>query len=507
MNAAAGMPFAGKSLLRPWAFVALLALVAALAVTGRSFWIDETYTARLAQQPTPAAGWQLLREIKGSDPQMPLYVGWIWACEKVIGSSEWALRAVNLLWFFPALMVLRRALAPNRTLQLAVLGAALFSPFAWYYLNEARAYTLQFSTSLMLFACLWRWARMAGLPPAGERVWVGICCAALIGLCGSSLLSMALVLTPAMVAFVLLPAKHWQSLLKHFWRIWAGTLTVLFLLGMYYLWTLHSGDRATAIAGLGWKNAVFIAYELLGFAGLGPGRLALRAGGGLALFKPYAPALLAYAVTVAALLGLALRDLQVKLGGKRLVALAVALVVPAGLLLAASAHLHFRILGRHFAALWPVAILLLGYGLAAGWRRGGVGKLLAAGFIVLYLASALSLRFAVRHAKDDYRAAADLAKAGAAHGQSVWWNADQSGAIYYQVPLVTGGVASAGQVLWLVNPSSATLAAAGLPDLIIVSRPDVYDTLGVLPEFLRRENYQLATHLTAFQIWQHSLKN
>ena len=85
MNPPAASLTAGRSRWHNWIYAGLLALMAALALTNHSFWIDETYSARLAQQPTPAACWHLLREVKGSDPQMPLYIFWLWTCEKFTG--------------------------------------------------------------------------------------------------------------------------------------------------------------------------------------------------------------------------------------------------------------------------------------------------------------------------------------------------------------------------------------------------------------------------------------
>ncbi len=507
MNPPAASLTAGRSRWHNWIYAGLLALMAALALTNHSFWIDETYSARLAQQPTPAACWHLLREVKGSDPQMPLYIFWLWTCEKFTGSREFALRALNLFWFIPALVVLLRAVAGNRTLQGAVFIVALGSPFAWYYLNEARAYTMQFSTSLILFAILWHWTREKNLRLDCERGWALIFCAAFFCLCGSSLLSMALATTPVLMALILLPADRLGRFVKIFWRLWASLLAFLFLLGIYYLWTLHSGDRATGIAGTNWKNPLFIAYELLGFAGLGPGRLAIRGGTGMEVFKPYAPALLLYAAVIAALLWLALGELRQKLGSKKLAMLIIAVLLPAGLVLAASAHSHFRILGRHLATLLPVAILLTGYGLAAAWRRGPAGRMLAGGFICLYLSSALSLRFAARHDKDDYRTAAAIARVALAERKIVWWSADTSAAFYYELPLAVQGVAETGRALWLAHPGLITVAGAARPDVIIASRPDVYDERGIIPEFARRENYQLNTNVTAFQIWKRELND
>jgi hypothetical protein len=505
ISAAMSQPTASNSSARSrwWIFAALILLMASLALTTRSFWLDETYSARFAEQPTPSACWHLLREIRGSDPQMPLYIAWLWAVEKVVGHQEIALRGVNLFWFVPALLVLSRTLAGNRALQLGCFGVAIASPFAWYYLNEARAYTMQFSTSLMLFAIIGHWARQTDFSATKERSKVWLFCVALFCLCGSSLLSMVLATVPLLSLLFLVPLKSLRQLGKQCCFSLTTTLTALIALGIYYLWTLHSGDRATGIAGTDWRNAAFIAYELFGFIGLGPGRMAIRSGGGgLEIFRAFAPVLLLFAIILVALLIFALKDLRTRLGTKKMALLFLAVALPVGLLLAASHAMHFRILGRHFAAMWPVAVLLLGLGLATAWRRGKLGKVLACSFVGLYLASAVSLRFAVRHEKDDYRGAANLAKAALAEGKSVWWNADRNSALFYQVPLATGNL-STNFAIWLANPDAQSFAGSQ-PDVIIATRPDAYDESGYIRELAQRSHYQLSTNLTAFQVWRRS---
>ena len=486
---------------RVWFFILAIASVAALALTTRSFWIDECYSARFAQQPTLGACWDLLRHIKGSDPQMPLYILWIWACEKLVGSSELALRAVNFFWFVPALIVLVRAFAGNRALQSAVFLAAIASPFAWYYLNEARAYTMQFSTSLILFATVCHWTRGPENSAATERARIFIFAAALFCLCGSSLLSMILAGAPLLLAWVLLPQERLLAWGKNFWVGSVITLGALLALGIYYLWTLHSGDRATGIATTGWKNAVFIGYELAGFAGLGPGRLAIR-DGGTEVFRPYALPLAAYAVVVLAVAGFALTDLFKKFGAKKMLLLGLAIGLPAAVVVLASAFSHFRILGRHLAALWPAMVLLLGFGLASVWRRGMAGKMLGVTFLIFYLASALSLRLAARHEKDNYRAAAAFAQAALNAGQTVWWNADFNAAIYYQLPIVKSGVVQPGQALRVIHATPEQLAGLTPPEVIVTSRPDVYDELGNLARYAEAGGYRVETNWVAFKLWQ-----
>ena len=486
---------------RTWIFTGLAISACLLAITARSFWIDECYTARLAQQPTLQAMWHLLREIKGSDPQMPLYIVWIWSCEKFTGASEPALRAVNVLWFAPALVALAAAFAGNRRLQGAILLAIICSPFAWYYLNEARSYTMQFSTSLILFAAVAHWWRSENAPTSAEHGWVLGFATALVCLCGSSLLAMVLAATPILLALVVLPRKRLASLVKKFWPVWAATLVALVLLGFYYLWTLHTGDRGTDVATTDWKNLAFIGYELGGFAGLGPGRLEIRSGD-VHVFKAHAFGLIIYGILVTSLAGLAILELRQRLGVKKLAAMIIAAALPAGLLLAASAVSHFRILGRHYSALLPVVVFLLGLGVASAWRRSAMGRVFVLLFFTFYLGSAVELRLAARHEKDNYRAAAIVARAALAAGKSVWWNADPNAAIYYRVPLAKTGPAENGSALWVIHSTAESLAGGQPPNMIVASRRDVYDERGALTDYLAREHFHTATNFMAFTIWE-----
>jgi hypothetical protein len=126
-------------------------------------------------------------------------------------------------------------------------------------------------------------------------------------------------------------------------------------------------------------------------------------------------------------------------------------------------------------------------------------------FVGLSLTSSLSLRFAPRHARDNYRSAAAIARQALQDGKTVWWNANERGAAYYHLPLATNGVA-AGQALLLVNPSREVLLGTARPDMIIASRPDVFDDGGALAEFVAQSHYRLGTNLMAFTVWERGAK-
>ena len=101
-------------------------------------------------------------------------------------------------------------------------------------------------------------------------------------------------------------------------------------------------------------------------------------------------------------------------------------------------------------------------------------------FLVLGLASAASIRFATRHAKDDYRSAAAVARAALSVGDKVWWNADKFGALLYQVHFAE----SCNGAAMLFNPQHGFADRAPAPSVVIASKPDIYDAHGALAEYL-----------------------
>src|SRR5690242_17894545 len=82
-----------------WILLGLSLLVSFFAINNQSLWIDEALTAVKAKEPTLAGWCQAMAGEKASDLQMPLYMLYVWVCEKVFGSSEWALRSANIPWF------------------------------------------------------------------------------------------------------------------------------------------------------------------------------------------------------------------------------------------------------------------------------------------------------------------------------------------------------------------------------------------------------------------------
>jgi hypothetical protein len=489
---------------RCWLLVVAV-LISLAAISRQSLWIDEALTARKAQQPTLAGWWHALVEEKASDLQMPLYMIYVWGYEKVFGSSEWMLRAANLPWFALGLLAVITALSSSNQPAPAFALVVCGSPFAWYCLNEARPYAMQLGASLLLFAALGRLRVQPAANGTNERSWMTGFFFGMMVLCGSSLLGMIWAVSALAAAAIVFPRNR----LTELWRSHRGSGAaiggLLLLLGVYYAWTLAAGARASRAATTDWKNLCFIGYELLGFSGLGPGRLEIRQGG-LEVFQSHAIELGLYGVTVFGLLGAGARRWFEAGDRKKFFELVLIIAAPAVVLMAAGGVMHFRILGRHFTPLMPVVLWLLSTGVAAHWSHGGwLRKLMVCGFFLLSLGSCLSLRFAARHEKDNYRDAAGFARAALQSGRQVWWNADYQGAAYYQVP-TTDRPAESGKAWRVTNPSRELLSVAPVPEIIIASKADLFDNRRALAEYIAQTRFSQVATLPAFTIWQRSAK-
>src|SRR5208337_893874 len=115
--------------------------------------MDECATAIIALQPSFGAWRHCLMLDTGSNNQMPFYMFYVWAWEKIFDDSEWALRAANLPW-----LALGFLAVPRR--QGLFLFTLATSSFLWYYLNEFRPYAMQISATLLMLGSIWRLAEM-----------------------------------------------------------------------------------------------------------------------------------------------------------------------------------------------------------------------------------------------------------------------------------------------------------------------------------------------------------
>jgi hypothetical protein len=474
--------------------------VCAVAISNQSYWIDEAATAYKAAMPTLADWWRAMRVEGNSNLQLPLYMLFSWLWVKLAGVNEFALRAGNAPWFLLGLLVMARATAGQTLLRWSMSLVVLSSPFAWYYLNEARPYALQIGSSLAVFSALFR----LGLnqdEPARERRWViGLCLGSVL-LAASGMLAMMWLGAYLGAAMLSAPAGRLKNLARDYRMLWGLTGGLLLALGVFYLWTLSVGARATAVAGTDVKNVVFILYELIGFSGLGPGRLDIRTGG-MAAFRPWLPALTIYGALLVVVLAAGWRHIAASSSLRSRLCWGAALMLVAAFIITVGVAVRFRVVGRHFTPVLPVCLFVLGSGVAALLdRRNWVGRVAVAAFVGLSLASGVSLRFGERHAKDDYRGAAALGSEALARGETVWWSANKEGAFVYHLPLAETAV-EARTVMVVANPDKDFERTLPKPDLVLASKPDLYDEHGALADFLSRSGFRHTGTLAAFTVWR-----
>ena len=132
----------------------------------------------------------------------------------------------------------------------------------------------------------------------------------------------------------------------------------------------------------------------------------------------------------------------------------------------------------------------------------------------MLVCSALSLRFSDRHRKDDYQAAATLAKQELAAGKRIWWAAGELGARYYKLPGefdYMGELTNQHKLYACLNQagvqavsaaSSACLDTLLAPDVVILSKPETFDQSGAITAYLKNRNYAKTQVLPAFTIWR-----
>lgn len=487
----------------PWATLSIALLLTVFIPSNQSLWIDEAQTAYYASEPTFAGVMHKLvaAEDYASDAQMPFGVLGAWVGARILGTGEWQLRAPNIAWAMAAVIGIwltsRRIGLPGLELVFAL------HPFVWLYVNEARPYAMQLAAaSWLLFAVVdLIYRRGPG------RAWIAAWSVSVVVLGGSSMLGLVMVAAASLVMLIVLKKFSWPiprwSLLPI-----STAVTILMALSGYYLWTLSRGIGGAKLWVPGLANIGFAMYEFAGFAGLGPGRQELREFGRtqevralVTLMKPYAFQLFTLLVASAVVLVVWARQVRRSPVPMILGAVTAVPIIATTLLFILSSSVGFPFWGRHLTGVLP--FVLAGGALALKAEARVLRVCLACALVCCYGFSSFQLRYASRHAKDDYRTAAGLAKTALGEQRRVWWSADTAAAAYYGLPLTkTAGNWSAARVL--MNPSLVDVQDESLPDLALLSKPDVYDRNGALRRVLDAHGFRVTRELPAFSVLEKS---
>jgi hypothetical protein len=265
--------------------------------------------------------------------------------------------------------------------------------------------------------------------------------------------------------------------------------------------------RLPALLGEGnGLNLLFSIYSSLGLLGVGPGMLDLRANG-VAALAPFAVVTSFFAIVLGLVAIGGLLEIRARFGVQTLALLIVCILLPFLLIYVLGWVVHWRALPRHFMPLVSLFSLLYAFGLAWWWRRPFAGIAVTLIWISLMGYSSLSVRYAPRHAKDDYKHAAELAAIELARDGRVWWVADVKGAFYYNIPVSDERDSPAathvpGVQINVSQKTSSVLSAQAPPTLVLLSKPDTWDRQNVVSKYLSTNEYHLVESFPAFTAWR-----
>lgn len=495
---------------RFWLVGAFLFVVLLGAIKPESLWIDEGDTACYAIQPDFHAWKTHLLTDTNADCQFPLYMVLVWLWAKLFGSGEYALRALNAVF---AMLAIFAFAVMGRQLKLRWLWAMLLvQPFFWFYLNEARPYMLQIASGSVLLAGL-------VLLCEGGRKSLGW---------GLFFVGTILLYYSTLVSFVTLGA-FFTAVLYLIWRKqltlpprWVAFTALLGLIlapgAIYYIQTVLRGAGGARIWSVSPLNFAWIYYEMTGGVGLGPpvwrirevAREVIQSGISIGGVLPFVlPAVLGASVaTVMVSYFLRIRNPSRREFSAFLLLFVFLTTIAAFAIL--SVLLHKAFWARHLAPIFPVYALLLYVSLRDLWKRDHprllLSRALAAFAWAILLASSIALLFSGVHAKDDYRSAARAALTELRKGGEVWWAGSWHCGAYYGLPIADGASTSPRLKLFQ-SPVQEVLTGTEIPNLILISRQDIYDEKNTLIAFAEKNGFARSSHpIHLISVWEKSGK-
>ena len=269
-------------------------------------------------------------------------------------------------------------------------------------------------------------------------------------------------------------------------------------LAAYYLWTKSQGVEANPIGRTSLMGVLFWMYEFGGFAGLGPSRDELRTGS-FAVIQSFAAAFAFLAVAWLAVAWLGVRRLAMQVTAQA-AALSIFLVLlPLAAFMIVGYLEGVRFLPRYAATSYAAFVVIGATLLCSSWHQGLSGKIAAGCLLMLLLTSSLALRFSPLHLKDDYRTATSQALESLRLGAHVWWGGDVDTARYYGLPNPADVPRDerSFETAWELRD-----APGETPDIVYLSKFDVYDSASTIRNVLEDHGYQQRTGPKTFTIWE-----
>jgi hypothetical protein len=491
--------------------VAAVALVcsaaaAAAAISSSSLWVDEFGTWGLTRANSVVDWWQRLWAWPDSDSQIPLYHFYMFVWTQAFGTEAAAMRTSNSIMFIIGNIALVWPFRSRPRIAYPLIVVSCLSAPLWYYLNELRPYIMLYMGMCSMFGATIEILGSKDRP--SFLAMLALCVGAVVS-SGASVLG--IVWAGSTALFIVI---YWVGLQKRpFGMLFAGnsikiavTVLCIAVLLAYDFEMLALGKRPTAVGESNIYTLIFAFYGNLGLLGIGPGMLDLRENGVHALV-PYLPVVGASAILLGLVVIAGLIAVAIALGRATIVLLIGCLLLPILVTFALGVVLHWRVLPRHVLPLAALLGLVYAYGLAWWWRHRSFGKAIAVISVAVMAFSSFSIRYAPRHAKDDYQHAAELAQAELANGGRVWWVAYHAGASFYGVPHDGDPGAwphppGARRVQLVNDQTFPTLATETPPTLVIFSKPDIYDPQDVVRAYLAAHDYRLVDTFPAFKVWR-----
>jgi hypothetical protein len=502
-----GTSFAERPLSRAVIVTVLVAsfMVASFAISSQSYWIEEAFSLIVATAGSPAEAWKYMHAVSGSTLQMPFYQAYLYGWHKVFGGGEWAMRASNLPWFLFGQLAFLVLLRHRPRLALIACLLAAVSPILWMYLDETRPYVMQYAGACWLAAAI---VRLTSEEPSPSTTYAWLLIAALgasiVVLFASSLIGVIWAAAYMLALFFVLRGRadsEAASMSRNVWLVLLFTLALLVGFTAYYVFTWSDAGRGYHHSGPSLLSLPFIAYELLGFSGFGPGKIAMRAEPIASVMRSI-PALAPLAV-ILGLLGVYAARLCVKRANcprKAIVVWALALGLPLVAIFGAMFLFDHRPLPRHFIPALPAVLLAIAALVQSALQaRPLFWRSVAVALPVLWLLSSLSFRWQPVHAKDNYREASAIAAAGLRENKEVWWAADPAAAYIYFTPIALEKVP--GRAWAMQAPSWNDIRFKFPPRVIVISKPDIYDPQGAVARYAAENRFVVARQLQAFTIF------
>jgi hypothetical protein len=485
-------------------FWTLALIICTLMIPSRSFWMDEAFMTPSALQPTIIDWWNHLQFDPISESLKPLYLLICWISAKTIGTSEWAFRSINIFWTLTAAVFLRISIPKYWGLGIAT--AFLLHPYVWHQASEARPYSMQLACGAAMAWAIVKFSTNGHFK--ASEAW--ILAFALMGVYGSSLLGAFAVFAFAVVLTIAILRKKFKIRACTFYPI---LCTVIFciILSLHYLRGLSRGQGGAVLWPVGPMNIVAVAYEFLGFAGLGPPREELRTMArqgfeAILTWKFELVMLLLAIVVIFATIALGFNQKKNPAGNTSAIAYLFLFALLACALSSLSAFIKgWPFWGRHLAFAFPALFLC-----CALWLKNSrYQSLLTYCFLLIigiWTFSSMRLRYVSSYLPEDNRSAASLTRSILTAEGSVWWVASPQAAFYYinSSSSILGEKIESGKFrVVLSGEDLETCKYESLPDIVVLGRQDTWDANGLIREFIKKSGYISQHELSGrVSVWQ-----